>query len=196
MATLIFGGGYLAYKQVKKHRGKKKAERNMIVNTNPTLDTEREKKANYFEDGDGDGDATNTYNEESTSSPTSPRLTRRTSDEIIHGRIQGLKKVSSNGGTDEDEEEEEQEQERRRRKSEGDWNRRRDDEYGYGWAAGDRREDLIDFGGNARAPVAAPVRDDPTGWVDEILQEKELEAARKSIGGERPVVRQIEYRQY
>ncbi|KAL9620876.1 MAG: hypothetical protein Q9160_004658 [Pyrenula sp. 1 TL-2023] len=184
MATLIFGGGYLAYKQVKKHRGKKKAERNMIVKTNPTLDTEREKKEQYFEDGDGDVNI-----DEPTSSPSSPRLTRRTSDEIIHGRIQGLKKIGSNG-TEEDEEEE-----RRRRKSEGD---QRSTDDGYGWVE-NRREDLIDFGDNRQTMSTANtqtsvtvVRDDPTGWVDEILQEKELEAARKSVG-ERPVVRQIEY---
>lgn len=212
MATLIFGTGYLAYKQVKKHRGKKRAEKLMIANTNSAA-TDPKMYQNFNHELDPDrteeeeDEGSDRDRDSGKAMSTSPRLARRTSDEIIHGRIEGLKRRTRDG----DEE---------RRKSEGNWRDQqspRSVERGDLWEGPDTRDNnLIDFGrereqgqqeaGNdaqAPAPSPAPVtvvrRDDPTGWVDEILREKELEAAaRMSIGGGRPpapgvAVRQVGY---
>lgn len=174
MATLIFGGGYLAYKQVKKHRGKKKRQRTMIMNTNtndhpadsknqPQLEV-REEDAEYDEDSEEEGLS------EGKSGRDQLGGGRRTSDEIIHGRIEGLKRRTWDG------EQRHEEPERRR-------NNGRANQIDFNNGAGTTRIDDAHPLPQApslpqqQQPMTMVHRDDPTGWVDEILREKELEAA-------------------
>ncbi|KAL9107766.1 MAG: hypothetical protein Q9227_007388 [Pyrenula ochraceoflavens] len=180
MATLLFGTGYLAYKQHKKHRAKKRLERTKL---NTSRYEELERSAREGEYGApvkvGLVEDERRVEREMTGEGGRERLgggmRRGVSEELLFGRGTGKKKKSVGegdsglglglglGGEDD-----------RRKGSfeEGERERERDGE----------SESEGEAGAGAGAGAEGS-RDDPMGWVDEVLKEKELEESRRRVGG-------------